>query len=69
MHLWQEEPLCALLWYQKHLNAPVRAGFAGPPPTEADCKVPRGPTDVAGAQPRRNVPHAARRASSSATWR
>ena len=42
VHLWQEEPLCALLWYQKHLNAPVRAGFAGPPPTEADCKVPRG---------------------------
>jgi catechol 2,3-dioxygenase-like lactoylglutathione lyase family enzyme len=42
VHLWQEEPLCALLWYQKHLNAPVRAGFAGAPPTEADCKVPRG---------------------------
>ena len=42
VHLWQEEPLCALLWYQRHLNAPVRAGFAGPPPTEADCKVPRG---------------------------
>jgi len=43
VHLWQEEPLCALLWYQKHLNAPVRAGFSGPLPTEADCKVPRGP--------------------------
>jgi hypothetical protein len=42
VHLWQEEPLCALLWYRKHLNAPVRAGFAGPPPSEADCKVPRG---------------------------
>ena len=42
VHLWQEEPLCALLWYQKHLNAPVRAGFAGPPQTEADCNVPRG---------------------------
>jgi catechol 2,3-dioxygenase-like lactoylglutathione lyase family enzyme len=42
VHLWQEEPLCALLWYQKHLNAPARAGFAGPMPTEADCKVPRG---------------------------
>jgi catechol 2,3-dioxygenase-like lactoylglutathione lyase family enzyme len=42
VHLWQEEPLRALLWYQKHLNAPVRAGFAGPPPAEADCKVPRG---------------------------
>ena len=41
VHLWQEEPLCALIWYQKHLNAPVRAGF-GPAPSEADCKVPRG---------------------------
>jgi catechol 2,3-dioxygenase-like lactoylglutathione lyase family enzyme len=42
VHLWQKEPLCALLWYQRHLNAPVRAGFAGELPTEADCKVPRG---------------------------
>jgi catechol 2,3-dioxygenase-like lactoylglutathione lyase family enzyme len=42
VHLWQEEPLCALLWYQKHLHAPARAGFTGPAPTEADCKVPRG---------------------------
>jgi hypothetical protein len=42
VHLWQEEPLCALLWYQKHLNAPVRAGFSGALPTEADCKVARG---------------------------
>src|SRR5215469_10677846 len=42
VHLWQEEPLCALLWYQKHLNAPARAGFAGQSPSEADCKVPRG---------------------------
>jgi len=42
VHLWQEEPLCALLWYQKHLNAPVRAGFAGALPTEDNCKVARG---------------------------
>src|SRR5215467_1874362 len=42
VHLWQEEPLCALLWYRKHLNAPVRAGFSGALPTEADCKVSRG---------------------------
>jgi hypothetical protein len=42
VHLWQEEPLCALLWYQKHLNAPARAGFTGELPTDADCKVPRG---------------------------
>jgi catechol 2,3-dioxygenase-like lactoylglutathione lyase family enzyme len=42
VHLWQEDPICALLWYQKHLNAPVRAGFEPTTRTEADCKVPRG---------------------------
>jgi catechol 2,3-dioxygenase-like lactoylglutathione lyase family enzyme len=42
VHLWQEDPLCALLWYQKHLNAPVRAGVAAAPVSEANCKVPRG---------------------------
>jgi catechol 2,3-dioxygenase-like lactoylglutathione lyase family enzyme len=42
VHLWQEDPVCALLWYQKHLNAPVRAGFEPTTRTEADCKVPRG---------------------------
>ena len=42
VHLWQEHPFCALLWYQQHLNALVRSGFAGPPVTGADCKVPRG---------------------------
>jgi hypothetical protein len=31
-----------LLWYQKHLNAQVRAGFGPAPATEAECKVPRG---------------------------
>ncbi|HEX4641991.1 MAG TPA: hypothetical protein VH161_00940 [Candidatus Acidoferrales bacterium] len=42
VHMYQEDPFCAQLWYQKHLNAPV------PPPapgavahTEADCKVER----------------------------
>src|SRR6185312_12497207 len=43
VHMWQEHPLCALLWYQKHLNAPVRPGFAGTELTEANCQVPRGP--------------------------
>ena len=42
VHLYQEDPLCALLWYQKHLNAPVRAGVAAAAVTEANCKVPRG---------------------------
>jgi len=43
VHMWQEEPFCAQLWYQKHLNAPAMAGRASPMPvTEATCKVPRG---------------------------
>jgi catechol 2,3-dioxygenase-like lactoylglutathione lyase family enzyme len=30
VHLWQEDPLAALDWYQTHLNAPARAGFTPP---------------------------------------
>ncbi len=42
VHMYQDEPLCAVLWYQKHLNAPVRPARGGAaPPTEANCKVPR----------------------------
>ena len=44
VHLFQEDPFCAQLWYGKHLNAPVYAGRTSPTPlTEATCKVPRGP--------------------------
>ena len=42
VHLWHEDPICALLWYQKHLNARVRPGFEATQLTEANCKVPRG---------------------------
>ncbi len=42
VHMWHEDPFCALIWYQKHLNAPVRAGFAPTSLTEDTCKVPRG---------------------------
>jgi hypothetical protein len=42
VHLYQEDPLCAQLWYQKHLNAAPRVGWGGLPVSEADCKVPRG---------------------------
>ena len=42
VHLYQEAPLCAQLWYQQHLNAPARTGWGGAPVTEADCRVPRG---------------------------
>jgi hypothetical protein len=43
VHMWQDEPFCAQLWYQKHLNAPVSAPRPGAPVyTEANCHVPRG---------------------------
>ncbi len=43
VHMWQEDPFCAQLWYQKHLNAPVMPGRESPVPmSEANCKVPRG---------------------------
>ena len=42
VHMFQEEPFCAQLWYQKHLNAPVVPGrTSGAPLTEANCKVAR----------------------------
>lgn len=41
VHMWHEDPLCAQLWYQKHLNAAPRASFGEAGVTEADCKVPR----------------------------
>jgi hypothetical protein len=43
VHLFQEDPFCAQLWYQRHLHAPVYAGRTSPTPlTEATCKVARG---------------------------
>jgi catechol 2,3-dioxygenase-like lactoylglutathione lyase family enzyme len=42
VHMYQEDPFCAQIWYQKHLNAPVFAGRApATPMTEANCKVTR----------------------------
>jgi len=44
VHLYQEDPFCAQLWYQQHLHAPVYAGRTSSTPlTEATCKVARGP--------------------------
>ena len=43
LHFFHEEPYCAQLWYQTHLNAAIPAGRTPPAPmTEATCKVPRG---------------------------
>ena len=44
VHFYQDDPFCAQLWYQKHLNAPVFAGRTSSTPlTEDTCRVPRGP--------------------------
>ncbi len=41
VHLYQEDPFCAQLWYQKHLLGAGRVGVT--PPAEAACKVQRAP--------------------------
>jgi hypothetical protein len=44
VHLYQDDPFCAQLWYGTHLNAPVFAGRTSQTPlTETTCQVPRGP--------------------------
>jgi hypothetical protein len=44
VHMFHDDPFCAQLWYQKHLNAPVFAGRTSPTGmTETTCQVPRGP--------------------------
>jgi hypothetical protein len=40
--MWQEEPVCAELWYAAHLGATRRAPATGPAPTEATCRVAPG---------------------------
>jgi len=40
VHLYQEDPIGAVHWYQKHLNAPQRPGYA---PTAAEQGLTRGP--------------------------
>ena len=43
VHMYQEQPFCAALWYQTHLNVPVRAPAAGQVVrTAANCAVERG---------------------------
>ena len=42
VHMWEDEPFCAQLWYQKHLNAAVAARPGAPVYTEANCHVARG---------------------------
>src|SRR5438552_17473931 len=43
VHFFHDDPFCAQLWYQTHLNASVPAGRTSDTPlTEATCKVARG---------------------------
>jgi len=43
--MFQEQPVCALLWYERHLNATVPSGQGGSPTagrTSENCAVQRG---------------------------
>ncbi|HXL70123.1 MAG TPA: VOC family protein [Rhizomicrobium sp.] len=42
VHMWEDEPFCAQLWYQTHLNAKVNTRPGAPVYTEANCHLPRG---------------------------
>src|SRR5215469_3222241 len=43
VHMFQEDPFCAQLWYGKHLGAAAVPSRSGDPPrTEENCKVTRG---------------------------
>lgn len=44
IHMYQEQPYCAQVWYQTHLNTAAAAPRAGQiARTEANCRVERGP--------------------------
>lgn len=43
VHLYQEDPIGAFHWYQKHLNAPMRPGYAPAAVSGSNDKVTRGP--------------------------
>lgn len=40
VHMWQEQPICAQVWYQQHLNASLLPG--APSADGGDCSVTRG---------------------------
>jgi catechol 2,3-dioxygenase-like lactoylglutathione lyase family enzyme len=43
VHLYQEDPIGAYHWYQKHLNAPMRSGYAPAAVGDGNGNVTRGP--------------------------
>lgn len=42
VHLYQEDPIAAFDWYQRHLNAPMRPGYKPAPVTGPDGRAMRG---------------------------
>jgi catechol 2,3-dioxygenase-like lactoylglutathione lyase family enzyme len=42
VHLYQEDPIAAFHWYQKHLNAPMRPGYAPAAVSDGNGKLTRG---------------------------
>jgi catechol 2,3-dioxygenase-like lactoylglutathione lyase family enzyme len=45
VHMWQEHPFCAEIWYDRHLNAKESGSWprsARPRPSEPACREPRG---------------------------
>ena len=38
VHMYQDQPFCAALWYQKHLNVPARAPAAGAASAQAAAR-------------------------------
>ena len=43
VHMFQDQPFCAQIWYQTHLNVPVRQSANQPVRTAENCRVERGP--------------------------
>jgi catechol 2,3-dioxygenase-like lactoylglutathione lyase family enzyme len=43
IHMYHDQPFCAQLWYQTHLNMASGGRGNQPPRTEANCRVERGP--------------------------
>ena len=43
VHMFQDQPFCAQIWYQTHLNVPVRPVANQSVRTAENCRVERGP--------------------------
>jgi catechol 2,3-dioxygenase-like lactoylglutathione lyase family enzyme len=43
VHMFQDQPFCAQLWYETHLNVPRAQRAEQPARTAANCRIERGP--------------------------